>query len=306
MYDTGIFINDFATHDSSRDLVLAGTQQATEVKFLLDRQDAKAEIIEQSVEKVKYLKEMHHELQYAFVPPVTAAHLAAGADPIHECRSFDPVSILFVHLVGLTDLCASASPSVTIPWLDAVFTALDEIAGVHGVFKVDTVGAGHLLISGAPQASDHHAEHCVDYALHALEKVKGMKAPDGTGLKVELRCGIHTGRVIAGVIGEKLAKFCLFGEAVRVAHAAQETCEPNRVKITSVTETALKKLDVKNMYQVSKAAAPMVIDEDEDDGKKWDMYYVDGKNGPYRLLLANEEESASRGVTPLSPVALSR
>lgn len=96
--------------------------------------------------------------------------------------------------------------------LNAAFSAFDEEVQSPMVYKVETVGSVYMAVSGAPDINPLHAEHAADLALNMIRRIRLLKLPG-----VTVKIGIHSGSVVAGVVGLKVPRYCLFGDTVNTA-----------------------------------------------------------------------------------------
>lgn len=96
--------------------------------------------------------------------------------------------------------------------LNAAFSAFDEEVQSPMVYKVETVGSVYMAVSGAPDINPLHAEHAADLALNMIRRIRLLKLPG-----VTVKVGIHSGSVVAGVVGLKVPRYCLFGDTVNTA-----------------------------------------------------------------------------------------
>lgn len=96
--------------------------------------------------------------------------------------------------------------------LNSAFSAFDEEIQSPMVYKVETVGQVYMAVSGAPDINPLHAEHAADLALNMIRRIKALNMPNVTA-----KIGIHSGSVVAGVVGLKVPRYCLFGDTVNTA-----------------------------------------------------------------------------------------
>jgi len=162
------------------------------------------------------------------LPQPVAERLKHEPGPIAE--RFDDVSVLFIDMVDFSTHSAAMDPEVLVAELDAVFRELDDLARNHGVEKIKTMGDGYLAVAGLPVAQDDHAERLADLALAVQAHFR--RRPDGSGLPRQLRMGIASGSVVAGVIGTSKLTYDVWGETVTLASRMQAHGRPDRIQVT--------------------------------------------------------------------------
>jgi adenylate cyclase len=128
--------------------------------------------------------------------------------------------------------------------LNELFGKFDAAAARLGVEKIETTGDGYLAVAGAPAPLDHHPEAVADFALAVVEAARST-AVDGAG-HAQVRVGIHTGPVFAGVIGESRFHYKVFGETVNTASRIQGQAQPGRIL---VSEAAYKRIRISHALE---------------------------------------------------------
>jgi class 3 adenylate cyclase len=159
-------------------------------------------------------------------------------------RYFQATTILFADMRGFTRLAELVEPAALINLLDQYFTAFDEICGRHQLERIKTMGDAYLAISGVPRAI---ATHAIDACLAALEiqaTVARMKAQrEKARLPVlEVRIGLHTGPVIAGLVGKRRFSYDVWGDAVNIAALMEANGVPGRINISDTLAGQVSKL----------------------------------------------------------------
>jgi guanylate cyclase len=149
----------------------------------------------------------------------------------------ESVSVLFCDLVGFTALASRLAPEAVVSLLDEIFTAFDAICDEHGVEKIKTIGDAYMLVAGAPRGCDDHAAR----AAHAALAMRTYLAQFARARRVDLsmRVGIHSGPVVAGVIGRRKFIYDLWGDTVNVASRMESHGAPDRVHVTEATRALL-------------------------------------------------------------------
>src|SRR5690606_30315875 len=122
-------------------------------------------------------------------------------------------TVLFADLVGFTSLSARTPPSELVTILNDVFSRFDHLADRHGLEKIKTIGDAYMAAAGVPEPRDDHASAAAEMALDMVAEVEAVnRARD---LALEVRIGIHSGPLVAGVIGERKFIYDLWGDTVR-------------------------------------------------------------------------------------------
>ena len=162
------------------------------------------------------------------LPRSIADRLKAQAQPIAD--QFASASILFADVVDFTPWSERLPPAAVVGYLDHLFSHFDELAERYGLEKIKTIGDCYMVAAGVPTA---RADHARALALMALDMLDAMRSDNGVGL--ELRVGINSGPVVAGVIGRKRFLYDLWGDAVNTASRMESHGTPGRIQITRAT-----------------------------------------------------------------------
>ncbi|MEO1068492.1 MAG: adenylate/guanylate cyclase domain-containing protein, partial [Cyanobacteria bacterium J06638_6] len=151
---------------------------------------------------------------------------------------FDDVTILFADIVNFTPLAAQISPLELVNWLNQIFSAFDRLAEQHQLEKIKTVGDAYMVVGGMPLPCPDHAEAVMEMALAMQEAATHITRNDGQ--EFQLRIGINTGPVVAGVIGIKKFSYDLWGNAVNIASRMESQGMPGKIQITEATYQRLR------------------------------------------------------------------
>ncbi|XP_038052396.1 soluble guanylate cyclase 88E-like [Patiria miniata] len=239
MFHTGLYINDLSMYDSSRDLVLAGTQQSAELKIALDQELQKSAQLEQSMRKLDQEMKRTDSLLYQMIPKAVADKLRRGEPATSTCEVFKDVTILFSDVVGFTHICSRIEPMQVVAMLNAMYTKFDQLSEAHEVYKVETIGDAYMIVAGAPLATKFHAVRVAEMALAMKRDIGSLQDPS-TGQSLQIRIGIHSGMVVAGVVGLKMPRYCLFGDTVNTASRMESTGEAMRIHLSESTRDYLE------------------------------------------------------------------
>ncbi|XP_070567798.1 soluble guanylate cyclase 88E-like [Ptychodera flava] len=238
MFRTGIFINDLSLHDSSRALALVGSQQSAQLKLALDQEQMKSAKLEESMQQLDDEMKKTDSLLYQMIPKQVADRLRRGEPAMNTCEVFQDVSILFSDVVGFTQICSAITPMAVVSMLNTIYSKFDELIEKNKVYKVETIGDAYMVVSGAPTKSKYHALHIADMAIDMVDCMLGLKDPSGQSMKI--RIGIHSGMVVAGVVGIKMPRYCLFGDTVNTASRMESSGEAMKIHISQTTKDYLK------------------------------------------------------------------
>nr|WP_255720405.1 adenylate/guanylate cyclase domain-containing protein [Acuticoccus kalidii] len=170
------------------------------------------------------------------MPRPIAARLKAEPDRIVADRH-EAVTIFFADLVGFTARARTATPEHLVAWLDTLFRGLDALAAEHKVEKIKTIGDAYMAVSGLRVTLDVGAERIARFALAFRDFTDRYGAFDDTPLKV--RIGLHTGPVVAGVIGGTRFAYDLWGDAVNTASRMESHGAPAFIQMSGSTAALL-------------------------------------------------------------------
>ncbi len=157
-------------------------------------------------------------------------------------RLYESATVLFTDFVNFTRLSATLTPKELIDELNECFLAFDEICERHGLEKIKTIGDAYMCAGGLPVPNETHAADAVRAALEMSTWLLARKHERADAHLTEMRIGIHTGPVMAGVIGKNKFAYDIWGDAVNLAARLEEHGEPGHVNISDATKEAVKHL----------------------------------------------------------------
>lgn len=170
------------------------------------------------------------------LPAAIATRLKANDMRIAD--HYDSVTVMFADLINFTQMSEKMPPTQLIDLLSQVFLRFDQLAEKYQVEKIKTIGDAYMVISGAPVECENHAHRIAAMALDMNEALKEVAI--NTGLDLNMRIGIHTGPVVAGVIGSAKFSYDLWGDTVNLASRMESTCKPNSIQVTQETHKMLQ------------------------------------------------------------------
>jgi guanylate cyclase len=170
------------------------------------------------------------------LPGSIAERLKARPETIAD--GFREVSVLFADVVEFTPRAEKLAAAEVVGLLDRLFSHFDELAERYDLEKIKTIGDAYMVAAGVPDPRPDHAQALAHLALDMVESV----APGGAvgDLGLELRIGLNSGPVVAGVIGRKRFLYDLWGDAVNTASRMESQGTPGRIQITRATYELLK------------------------------------------------------------------
>ncbi|KAM9836046.1 LOW QUALITY PROTEIN: guanylate cyclase soluble subunit beta-2-like [Aulostomus maculatus] len=231
----GLHLADLAQHDVTRDLVLLNHQRLAEMELSnqLERKKEELRILSRHLEAEK---EKTENLLYAMLPRHIANQLKDGEV---EAGEFEVCTILFSDVVTFTNICAACEPIHIVHMLNAMYSRFDRLTSVHDIYKVETIGDAYMVVGGVPLPTQTHAHRVANFALGMRVAARDVTNPV-TGKPIQIRVGLHTGPVLAGVVGQKMPRYCLFGDTVNTASRMESHGVPDHIHLSSSTYSELK------------------------------------------------------------------
>ncbi|KAJ8927132.1 hypothetical protein NQ314_020405, partial [Rhamnusium bicolor] len=197
---SGLFISDIPLHDATRDVILLGEQ-------------ARAQL----------MKNLRKNIQCIMFSGETI-----------EAKTHEDVTMLFSDIVGFTSICSTATPMMVINMLQNLYNQFDIFCGQIDVYKVETIGDAYCVAGGLHKETRTHAQQIAWMALKMIETCSLHQTHQGQPIKfitnknLQMRIGLHTGSVLAGVVGVKMPRYCmrLSGAGGFITEERDRTCLP--------------------------------------------------------------------------------
>jgi len=191
-----------------------------------------------------------------------------------EARMFQNVTVLFTDFVNFTGISEILSPEKLVNELHECFTAFDEIIEHNGLEKIKTIGDAYLAVCGLPDADKDHALKAVKAAREIMQFMQAKKTALGNNAGLaEIKIGIHSGDVVAGIVGVKKFAYDIWGDTVNTAARMEQNGEKGKINISGITYELIKdhftcthrgKIPAKNKGEI-------------------DMYFVEGEKEKWLL-----------------------
>jgi class 3 adenylate cyclase/HAMP domain-containing protein len=155
-----------------------------------------------------------------------------------EAETFPEVTVLFADVVGFTKLAAELGPRSVANLLNELFEIFDDLAEKYKLEKIKTIGDCYMAVAGVPDRSPTHAQQMADFSLDALAALKSQNKQMSRNL--EIRIGMHSGTVAAGIIGRKKFAYDLWGDVVNITSRLEGTAEPMKIHVSESVHARLE------------------------------------------------------------------
>jgi class 3 adenylate cyclase len=181
--------------------------------------------------RIEQEKQKSDELLLNILPFEVAEELKANGKTV--AKNYDEVSVLFTDFVGFTANSERIGVQELLTELNICFTEFDNIMGRYGLEKIKTIGDAYLAVSGLPLKDENHANNAIHAAIDILKFIQKRKHENPNTL--DIRIGIHSGNVIAGIIGVKKFAYDIWGDTVNTAARMEQASETGRINISDET-----------------------------------------------------------------------
>lgn len=217
--------------------------------------------------RIKKQRQISESLLRNILPNEVARELKVKGSA--DAQFFDEVTVMFTDIVDFTEVTEKHSPQELVELLHTCFKAFDSIINKYKLEKIKTIGDSYLCAGGLPIVNDTHARDIVSAGLEIQEFMKAHKQQriqEGK-IPIEMRLGIHTGPVVAGIVGVTKFAYDIWGETVNTASRMEHSGEAGRVNVSAATYTR-----VKDYFNCSSRGKVEVKHN-----KVIEMYFVEGR-----------------------------
>jgi class 3 adenylate cyclase len=184
--------------------------------------------------EAEYLRRLENEtarferLLLSILPKQVIGRLNEGETVIAD--RYDEATVLFADLVDFTEMSARISPAVVVEFLRRLFAEFDASALHLGVEKIKTIGDAYMAAAGLPE---RRSDHCEAIGLMALDMIAGLdRVNEALGREMKIRIGVHSGPVVAGIVGTHRSVYDVWGDTVNVASRLEASSFPNQILVS--------------------------------------------------------------------------
>ncbi|KXS22529.1 adenylyl cyclase [Gonapodya prolifera JEL478] len=172
------------------------------------------------------------------IPEDVIQQLKSGQDT--GAREFDNVTVFFSDIASFTVLSGRTDPRDMIKMLERLWQNYDAIAKKWGVYKIETIGDAFFGVAGCPTETPDHAERAVQFSLDIMEMIRDFRTQAGE--PINIRVGLNSGPVTAGILGETNPHYTVVGDTATVASRMEATSKPGRIHMNETTYNMVKDL----------------------------------------------------------------
>uniref|UniRef100_A0A8C4H9H2 Guanylate cyclase n=1 Tax=Dicentrarchus labrax TaxID=13489 RepID=A0A8C4H9H2_DICLA len=199
------------------------------------------DLIRERTDELEVERNKTDKLIGQLLPKSVAQSLKKGK-PVQP-EHYSDCTLYFSDIVGFTTISALSEPIEVVDLLNDLYTMFDAIIATHDVYKVETIGDAYMVASGIPNRNgNRHAAEVANMSLDILHSIGAFKIKHMPEIKVKIRIGLHSGPVVAGVVGLTMPRYCLFGDTVTTASHMEASGLPYRIHISLSTVKVLTSL----------------------------------------------------------------
>jgi len=200
------------------------------------------------VREVEIEAEKTQQLLRSMLPDVISEKLREIEDEGSSERiaeKFSEVTVMFVEVCDFNRISVDHTQDEVLDILNIIYSVFDAILEEYNAHKVETIGQVYMVVGGCPARNAHHAEDIADLSLQFvlnMDEINDMLRQVVPNLlnEIQIRIGLNSGSIVAGVIGRQAPRYKLFGDTVNTASRMESTCEPGKIQISSSTYESIK------------------------------------------------------------------
>jgi len=216
--------------------MVTSMSRTAQIEKLAQERARQAEQLQQAFQQLEIEQKKSERLLLNVLPEPIAQRLKQKPEIIAD--SFASVTILFADIVGFTKMSTRISAPKLVELLNEIFSAFDELAIRHGLEKIKTIGDAYMVVGGLPVERPDHAEAIAEMALDMQEAIARIDIKHREAFC--MRIGIHSGPVVAGVIGTHKFIYDLWGDSVNLASRMESHGIPGCIQVSEATYKLLQ------------------------------------------------------------------
>lgn len=229
LHNRNLSLKNLPVHSNARELLFSSMHQSATIG-IATQLESTMESLARAREDMERERARSEQLLHAILPRSVAKNLAQGKKTPAE--RYPSASVLFSDIVGFTRISSSVRPTQVMDMLNELFSRFDALCEKHNVYKVETIGDCFMAVAGLPVPDELHPIMLANFALDMIEAAKEVTSPvDGSPLRI--RIGMHSGSIMAGVVGTTRPRYCLFGDTVNVASRMESTSVPGSIQMSA-------------------------------------------------------------------------
>ncbi|EFO26806.2 hypothetical protein LOAG_01677 [Loa loa] len=213
LFEYGMRLEAMPLHDFTRDVILLNQQRLSNIEQNMQLQANNTQMEEQA-RNMKCERVKTETLLYQLLPTFVVTQLLN--DKTVNAYEYQEVTVMFGDIPNFHSIVMGCRPQQIMKLLNELFTKFDRLVDKHSVFKVETIDDTYVAVGGIPEETDNHCEILCHVALGMIFETRSIINPI-TERPLQIRLGINSGPVVAGVIGKKMPRFCLFGDTMNTA-----------------------------------------------------------------------------------------
>ncbi|MCT7952864.1 CHASE domain-containing protein [Ancylothrix sp. C2] len=216
--------------------LLTSLSRQQQIEKLASERAHQAEQLQQALQQLSKEQEKSEKLLLNILPGPIAERLKQQPDIIAD--SFPAVTVLFADIVGFSQLATRISAPELVEVLNQIFSAFDRLTQTYHLEKIKTIGDAYMVVGGLPTPRPDHASAIAEFALAMQQEIVKFNSQNTENFHI--RIGIHTGPVVAGVIGTNKFIYDLWGDTVNIASRMESHGLPDTIQVTQTTYLLLK------------------------------------------------------------------
>lgn len=212
-------------------------RQEEEKREILSEQKRNLEIlVKNRTKELEKEKDLTEKLLHNTLPSKVANELKATGKAKPE--NFENVTVFFSDIIDFTRKSIGLEPSILIEELNDLFTVFDDIMISHHCERIKTIGDAYLAVCGMPEPDVDHAENMAKASLDIIDYLKERNR--NSDVKWEIRAGIHTGKLVGGIVGTRKYIYDIFGDSINTAARMEQNSEAMKINVSEITYQLLK------------------------------------------------------------------